>query len=93
MPQNPRKTMEAVIMSFRRGVNTQKDNQMILKVAGVITRADAEKLVGKTVTWTSSGKNEIKGKIAAAHGNSGAVRAIFERGMPGQSQATKVVVA
>ena len=85
--------MEAVIMSFRRGVNTQKDNQMILHVSGVMSRVDAEKLVGKSVTWTSPAKKEIKGQITAAHGNSGAVRAIFESGMPGQSQATKVLVA
>lgn len=84
--------MEAVIMSYRRGVNTQTDNQMILMVSGITSRADAEKLVGKKVTWTSSSKKEIKGQITAAHGNSGAVRALFERGLPGQAQATKVQV-
>lgn len=93
MVQNPRVVMEAVIVSYRRGINTQTNDQMILKVPGVTSRADAETLVGKKVTWTSPSKKEIKGQIMAAHGNSGAVRARFEKGMPGQAQATKVQVA
>ncbi len=85
--------MEAVVVSYRRGINTQTDNQMILKVKGVISRVEAAKLVGKKVTWTSPAKKEITGEITGAHGNSGCVRARFERGMPGQAQATKVRIA
>ena len=34
----------------------------------------------------------ISGKIAAAHGNSGCVRAVMDKGMPGQSLGTKVKI-
>jgi large subunit ribosomal protein L35Ae len=87
-------TMNSKIVSFRRGRHTQYDNQMILKVENVSSREDAQKLVGKAVEWTAEGKNKttIKGKIASAHGNKGAVRAIFERGMPGQSLTSSVII-
>ncbi|MCX6706768.1 MAG: 50S ribosomal protein L35ae [Candidatus Woesearchaeota archaeon] len=34
----------------------------------------------------------MTGKIASAHGNSGAVKAIFDTGMPGQSLGQKVSI-
>lgn len=86
--------MEGVITSFRRGVRTQKTNQMIIEISGVSTKEAAEKLVGKEVSWDAPGKNKkvLKGKIAAPHGSKGTVRAIFETGMPGQSLGTKVII-
>ena len=86
--------MQAQIMSFRRGRHTQTDNQMILQVENVASKEDAEKLIGKKVTWTADGKNKtaIQGEITAAHGNKGAVRARFERGLPGQAVFSNVVV-
>jgi large subunit ribosomal protein L35Ae len=84
--------MEALITSFRRGRHHTYPNQVILSVESVTSREAAEKLVGKAVTWTSPGKLKkiIKGKVSSAHGNSGALRAIFESGMPGQSLGSKV---
>ena len=70
----------------------QKNNHMIVDVDGISTREKAEPLVGKEVIWTSPAKKEIKGKVAAAHGNKGNVRVIFEKGMPGQSLANKVEI-
>ena len=64
---------------------------MIIEVEGVANREAAEKLVGKEVVY-DTGKNKISGKIASAHGNKGAVLAIFQRGLPGQSIAKKVVI-
>jgi len=37
------------------------------------------------MVWRSAGGKEIKGKVSAAHGNSGAVRMILDRGVPGQA--------
>jgi ribosomal protein L35AE/L33A len=34
----------------------------------------------------------MSGKVAASHGNSGAVRVIFETGMPGQALGQKVKI-
>ena len=84
--------MEAIIVNFRQGRTTQKDNHMILQVAGVDSKDKAEKLVGKKVSWKSPAGKEIKGEVRSAHGNSGAVRVIFERGMPGQAIGSKVSI-
>ena len=84
--------MKAVISNFRRSRHVQKTNHMILHVDGVDNKEKAEKLVGKEAVWTSPAKKEIKGKVAAAHGSKGAVRVIFETGMPGQSIATEVEI-
>jgi large subunit ribosomal protein L35Ae len=82
--------MKAIIVNFRGGRHTQYNNHMILKPAGLTKREEAEKLVGKAVTFTTVAKNQITGKVASAHGNSGCIRAIFERGMPGQSVGKEV---
>lgn len=64
---------------------------MIIVVDGIATKEEAAKLVGKEVIYKDI-KKEMKGKVASAHGNSGAIRAIFETGMPGQSLGKKVEI-
>jgi len=85
-------TMEGIIVNFRGGRHTQSSNQMIAKVTGVDKKEDAEKLVGKKAVWKSPAGKELKGEIKAAHGNKGAVRIIFETGMPGQSVSGKISI-
>ena len=65
---------------------------MIVEVAGVTTKEAAEKLVGKVVVWASPAKREIKGKVTFTHGGNGAVRVLFEKGMPGQALGDKVKI-
>ncbi len=84
--------MKAKIANFRRGRHTQKTNQMILYVEGVETIEAAKKLVGKTVVFKTSTGKEIKGKVSNAHGNNGAVRVLFEKGMPGQAIGSDVEI-
>ena len=84
--------MEANIVNFRGGRHTKYDNQMIIKISSVDDRKKASTLLGKKVSWKSPAGKEIAGKITNIHGNSGALRVAFERGMPGQSVGTKVVV-
>jgi len=84
--------MKGIIINFRSARHHQYPNHMIIKVDGVDSKEKAEDLVGKKIIWTSPAKKEIKGEIKAAHGNSGAVRAIFETGMPGQSVGEKVKI-
>lgn len=84
--------MQAQILNFRGGLHTKYDNHMIVKIQGVDSRDAALKMKNKKVVWKSPKGKEIKGTIAAAHGNKGAVRVIFEKGMPGQSIANKVEV-
>lgn len=82
------------IVNFRGSRRRKKGNQMILKIEKFESKEKAKSLIGKTVVWTSpgKGKKEIKGKITAAHGNKGCVRASFEKGMPGQSIGEKVKI-
>ncbi len=84
--------MEATIINFRGSFRTKYDNHMVLKAKGVDTREAAKKLVGKQVVWKTPSGKEIKGKVASEHGNTGAIRVIFEKGMPGQSVGTKIEV-
>jgi len=67
---------------------------MIIKIEGVDSKEKAIKYIGKEVIWKtpSEKQKEIRGRIAAVHGNRGALRVIFEKGMPGQSIGTKVTI-
>jgi large subunit ribosomal protein L35Ae len=80
------------VLQFRRGRHTIKEKHFLIEVEGSNDKASAEKLVGKEVIWTSSAKKQIKGKISGSHGNKGVVRAIFEKGLPGQAVTTEVEV-
>ncbi|MFH2020529.1 MAG: 50S ribosomal protein L35ae [archaeon] len=86
--------MEGTIASFRRGKRTQTTNQMIIHIEGVDSKEKAETYVGKSVSWQAPGKQKkvLKGKITYVHGRNGAVRALFETGMPGQSLGTKLKI-
>ena len=86
--------MEGRIGGFRGSYRRKSGNQMIIYVDGVSDKTKAQELVGKAVTWTSPGKNkkQLKGKISSVHGGNGAVRAIFETGMPGQSLGEEVKI-
>tara|TARA_Y100000310_G_C20204336_1_gene588367 strand:+ start:164 stop:421 length:258 start_codon:yes stop_codon:yes gene_type:complete len=84
--------MEGVIKNFRRGRTTQKTNHMIVYLEEVKKRGKASELVGKSAVWKSPAGKEINGKVSGAHGNKGAVRVIFEKGLPGQSLTTKVEI-
>ncbi len=80
------------VIQFRRGRHIVHERHFLIEVEGVSDKVKAEKLVGKEVLWKSPSGKEIKGKVSAAHGNNGVVRAIFEKGLPGQAIATKVEV-
>ena len=84
--------MDGIIKNFRRGRHTQKTNHMIVYIDSDDNKEKAAKLVGKSAVWKNAQGKEIAGKVAAAHGNKGAVRVIFDRGMPGQSLGSKVEI-
>ncbi len=86
--------MNGIIAHFRGSRRRKKGNHMVVLIPGVDSREKSQGMVGKTVTWTSKAKEpkNIVGKVCAAHGNSGAVRVIFEKGMPGQSIGQEVKV-
>ena len=85
--------MEGIIVNYRRGRKTQTTNQMIVVVPD-FNKEKAQSLVGKTVVYTCEGKNkkQISGKISSIHGSKGAVRVLFETGMPGQAIGGRVSI-
>ena len=80
------------VIQFRRGRHTVKEKHFLVEVEGSKNREDAEKLVGKEVSWKSPAGKIIKGKISGAHGGKGVVRAVFKKGLPGQAITTEVEV-
>jgi large subunit ribosomal protein L35Ae len=79
------------VVQFRRGLKHIHERHFILNL-DCKNKEEAAKLVGKTVEWKSEAGKIIKGKISSSHGNKGLVRAIFERGLPGQSINTEIEV-
>ncbi len=86
--------MKGKVIQFRRGRHTIHERHFLIGIDGVSNKKEAERFVGKEISWVSPGKNKkiIKGKISAVHGNKGLVRAIFERGLPGQALTTEVEI-
>ena len=82
------------VIQFRRVRKNYTPRHFLIEIEGSSSRDDASKFVGKNVSWTSTGKEPklISGKISSAHGNNGVVRAIFERGLPGQAIGTDVKI-
>lgn len=80
------------VLQFRRGRHIIHERHFLIEINGVLSREQAEKFAGKEVVWKSPAGKSIKGKISAAHGNKGVVRAIFEKGLPGQAITTKVEI-
>ena len=83
--------MEGTIVNFRRSMHTTSTNQMVIAIDGVDSLDKARELVGKKVAY-NTGKKDIQGEIKSSHGNKGAVRVLFETGMPGQAISKKVKV-
>ena len=84
--------MEGTIVHFRGSKRVKRSNQMILQVPDVDDKEKASKLIGKKVVWKTSAGKQLTGQITNIHGNSGALRARFDTGMPGQSIGTKVLI-
>ena len=85
--------VEGIIVNYRRGRKTQTTNQMIVIIPD-FDKAKSEKLVGKTAVYSCEGKNntQIKGTVSSVHGNKGAIRILFEKGMPGQAIGGKISI-
>lgn len=81
--------MKGKVIQFRRSLKRIHERHFILDVE-TRSREEASKLVGKEVKWKSPAGKEIKGKISSPHGNKGLVRAIFEKGLPGQARNEEV---
>lgn len=84
---------EGTIANYKQGRHTVHPKHCIIVFADINTRKQANKLIGRTIVWTSSTGKELRGNITRAHGNSGAVRAHFKKaGVPGQALGTKIKI-
>jgi len=81
--------MKGIVIQFRRGRHTIHERHFLLDF-GFKTKEEASKSKGKEVEWKSPAGKLIRGKISSSHGNSGLVRAIFEKGLPGQAIGTEI---
>jgi len=79
------------VIQFRRSLKRIHEKHFILDVDAKSKDA-AKKFAGREVVWTSPAGKKIKGKISDSHGNKGLVRAIFEKGLPGQAKNTEVEI-
>jgi large subunit ribosomal protein L35Ae len=83
--------MKGIVVQFRRGKQTIHERHFLLDF-GLTNREEAKKMAGKNVEWKSPAGKIIKGKISDAHGTKGLVRAIFEKGLPGQAITTDIEI-
>lgn len=84
--------MEATVCNYKQSRRRQAIKHMVLKIEGIKDREKAAAFIGKKVTWTTPSGKKMHGEIKSPHGNSGALRAIFEHALPGQALGTKVTV-
>ena len=84
--------MEGIINNYRRNRASQNTKHMVISVSNIDTKAKAEKLIGKKVTFKTENGKSIIGEVKSTHGNKGCIRAVFERGIPGQGLGQKVVI-
>jgi len=82
------------VIQFRRGRKTYTPRHFLIEIPTVNSKEKAIEYVGKKVEWKSTGKKPkiIIGKISSVHGGNGVVRAIFEKGLPGQAIGTDVSI-
>jgi large subunit ribosomal protein L35Ae len=78
------------IVQFRRGRHNIHERHFLIEIGGILEKEKAVKFIGKSVSWKSPAGKVIEGKISNVHGNKGLVRAIFEKGLPGQAITTSV---
>ncbi|MEA3378837.1 MAG: 50S ribosomal protein L35ae [Nanoarchaeota archaeon] len=84
--------MKGRINNFRQGRHHQKTTHVLVSVDDVDNKEKAVKLIGKKAVWKSPKGKEINGIIKSIHGNSGVIRIIFEKGLPGQAITSKIEI-
>ena len=80
-----------VIENYRKGLKTQKPREYIVRVLGVESRSEASRLIGRVVECRLGNKT-FKGKVVGVHGNRGAVRVRFKKGLPGWMLGGRVTI-
>jgi len=83
--------IKGIIKNYRQGVRTQYTNQIIVRIEE-FDKEKSKKLVGKKAVWLTASGKRLVGKVAGVHGNKGAVRVRFDKGLPGQAIGTEITI-
>lgn len=84
---------EGRIINYVLSKHLQHPKDIVIRFDGIDSDEKAAKLIGRTVIWVNHKGKELRGKIVSCHGNGGAVRAKFKKGLPGEALGTTVKLA
>ena len=79
-------------MSYRRGKQTQRNKQILIRIEGINSRNEAGGFIGRRVIWKSKAEKTIVGKIVGIHGRRGLVRVALRKGLPGQALGSQIMI-
>jgi large subunit ribosomal protein L35Ae len=80
-----------VIMNYRRGPKSQRNNECLLKVLDVDSK-ECMRLIGWKIGWPLD-EPRMYGYISKSHGRTGNLSVKFKKGLPGQALGTKVKIS
>jgi len=67
--------------------------EVLVQVAGVTSKKDAGRLIGKKATYTDKKGNKYVGKVSGLHGRRGTLRVKFAKPLPSASLAKPINIA
>lgn len=83
---------EGIILSYRRGTNTQYTSQVLVRLL-VNDVKEAKRLIGAKVRLVDRYGNVYRGRILKLHGARNPVVIVrFNRNIPGQALGSRVIV-
>ncbi len=86
------KVYTGLVIGYRRGSNTQYENQVLLRVDGITDSRSAARLIGWRVLYRDNKGNLYRGRVVRVHGGKGVVIAVFKPNLPGQAIGGNVYI-